>query len=219
MSESADPIRLHEAIDWNAASKRLLDVSLGVMLLILAVPLMLLIAIAIKLDSAGPVFYRQRRVGRGGELFDIWKFRSMHEGSDDRNHRDAAAAWFAGVAAPAGYKSHDDPRVTRIGRMLRRTSLDELPQLFNVIRGDMSLVGPRPAIPYELAYYLPPYFERQRVKPGVTGLWQVSGRDKLAAPQMMALDARYVREQSLPLDLKILVLTVPALLGRASKGV
>jgi lipopolysaccharide/colanic/teichoic acid biosynthesis glycosyltransferase len=219
MSDAAEPIRLPEVASWNATTKRLLDIVIGLALLILLSAVMLLTAIAIRLDSPGPVFYRQRRVGRGGELFDMWKFRSMHAGSDDRNHREAAAAWFSGVAAPAGYKSGYDPRVTRMGRTLRRTSLDELPQLFNVIRGDMSLVGPRPAIPYELAYYVPTYFERQKVKPGISGLWQISGRDKLAAPQMMALDLRYVREQSLLLDLKILVLTVPALLGHASKGV
>ena len=108
--------------------------------------------------------------------------------------------------------------MTRVGRFLRRTSLDELPQLFNVLRGDMSLVGPRPAIAYELEHYLPWYFERQMVKPGMTGLWQVSGRTELSAGEMMALDVRYVREAGLGLDLKILALTVPALLGLSSAG-
>jgi lipopolysaccharide/colanic/teichoic acid biosynthesis glycosyltransferase len=107
-------------------------------------------------------------------------------------------------------------RITRVGRFLRRTSLDEIPQLFNVLTGDMSLVGPRPAIAYELTHYQPWYFERQRVKPGMTGLWQVSGRDTVSAQDMMALDVRYVREHTLWLDFRILFLTVPALLGRYS---
>jgi len=112
-----------------------------------------------------------------------------------------------------GYKSLVDGRVTRVGRLLRRTSLDELPQLLNVMRGEMSLVGPRPAIPYELALYLPWYFERQRVPPGMAGLWQVGRRDLLSADEMMKLDVRYVRECSLLLDLKILMLTAPTLLA------
>jgi lipopolysaccharide/colanic/teichoic acid biosynthesis glycosyltransferase len=144
----------------------------------------------------------------------MWKFRSMHHNSDDQRHRAAASAWFAAQPSGGGYKTLDDPRITRAGRFLRRTSLDELPQLFNVLSGEMSLVGPRPGIAYEVDHYLPSYFERQRVKPGMTGLWQVSGRDTVSAKEMMTLDVRYVRERTLWLDFRILILTLPALLGR-----
>src|ERR671935_653441 len=186
----SEPISLPRPRWLHAAMKRLIDLVVGLALLTFLAPLILLIVAAIRLDSPGPALYRQRRIGKNGVLFEMWKFRSMHSDSDDRNHREAAAAWFAGDAAPGGYKAKRDPRVTRVGRLLRRTSLDELPQVFNVVRGEMSLVGPRPAIPYELAYYQTAYFERQAVKPGMTGLWQISGRDRLAAPQMMALDLR-----------------------------
>jgi lipopolysaccharide/colanic/teichoic acid biosynthesis glycosyltransferase len=199
--------------------KRLVDLAGAGIALLLLSPLMLAIALAIRLDSAGPALFFQDRVGQDGRVFRMWKFRSMYLGSVDQPHRSAAAAWFAAKPRPDGYKLRDDARVTRVGRWLRRTSLDELPQLFNVLRGDMSLVGPRPAIPYELTYYEPAYFARQLVKPGMTGLWQVLGRDQLPASEMMSLDARYVREQSLGLDLRILALTLPALLGRPPKKI
>src|SRR5438445_1496378 len=128
------------------------------------------------------------------------------------------AGWFRGDDRVRGYNSIPNPRVTRMGRLLRRTSLDELPQLFNVLRGEMSLVGPRPAIGYELAHYAPWYFERLRVLPGITGLWQVSGRDRLTASEMMALDVRYVRQRSLWLDMKILAKTGPAVMADWLEG-
>jgi len=131
----------------------------------------------------------------------------MYQGSDDGTHRDAADAWFAARAHGDRYKTLDDRRITPNGRFLRRTNLDELPQLFNVVRGEMSLVGPRPGVPYELQHYLPGYFDRQRVKPGITGLWQISDRERLSAPEMMVLDLQYVREASPWLDLKILART------------
>jgi len=198
--------------------KRPLDVILGVIALILLLPLMALLAILIRWDSAGPAFYRQERIGQDGTPFRIWKFRSMYLSSDDRNHREAAAVWFSGRDLPGRYKSERDPRITRMGWILRRTTLDELPQLFNVLKGEMSLVGPRPAIPYEVAFYQAWYFERQQVQPGMTGLWQVSGRDYLSAPEMMALDVKYVRECSPWLDLKILALTPVALAAHFLKG-
>lgn len=198
--------------------KRPLDVAVGAAACLVALPLMAVIAVMIRLDSPGPIFFRQERVGRDGGHFRMWKFRSMYTNSEDISHRAAAAAWFAARPAADGYKSRSDPRVTRIGRFIRRTSLDELPQLLNVLAGHMSLVGPRPAIPYELQHYLPAYFERQRVKPGMTGLWQVSGRDAVSAQDMMALDVRYVREMSLRLDVEIILRTVPALAGRRQRG-
>jgi len=198
------------------AWKRSLDLLIATAATIGLSPLIAVVALMVRIDSRGPVFFRQERLGRDGRPFRMWKFRSMYHNSDDGRHRDAASAWFAAQPAGNGYKSLADPRITRVGRFLRRTSLDEIPQLFNVLTGDMSLVGPRPAIAYELTHYQPWYFERQRVKPGMTGLWQVSGRDTVSAQDMMALDVRYVREHTLWLDFRILFLTVPALLGHYS---
>ncbi len=194
--------------------KRSLDLVAGTVATIALLPLIVSLAAIVRLDSPGPVFFRQERLGLDGIPFRMWKFRSMYHDSDDGRHRAAASAWFAAQPTAGGYKTLADPRITRAGRFLRRTSLDELPQLFNVVRGEMSLVGPRPGIAYELGHYLPWYFERQRVKPGMTGLWQVSGRDRVSAHQMMTLDVRYVRERTLWLDFKILLMTVPALMGR-----
>lgn len=193
---------------------RPLDLVAGTAVTLVFLPLIALLALVVRLDSGGPVFFRQERLGRHGRPFHMWKFRSMYHKSDDGRHRADASAWFAAQPNGRAYKTLDDPRITRAGRFLRRTSLDELPQLFNVVRGEMSLVGPRPGIAYELEHYLPWYFERQRVKPGMTGLWQVSGRDRVSAKEMMTLDVRYVRERTFWLDLQILLLTIPALLGR-----
>jgi len=193
--------------------KRPLDVALSFLLLVLASPALALVAVLVRLDSRGPVLFRQQRAGRNGVPFTMYKFRSMVHGSADDRHRQAAAAWFAGAPSETGgYKSRSDPRITRVGRMLRTLSIDELPQLFNVLKGDMSLVGPRPGLAYEREQYQDWYFEREAVRPGMTGLWQVSGRANLAAAEMMALDVEYVRTCSLWLDVKILVRTVPALL-------
>jgi lipopolysaccharide/colanic/teichoic acid biosynthesis glycosyltransferase len=194
-----------------------MDVTVGGVLLVALSPVMGAIALLIVLESGGPVMFRQERIGRHGRPFRMWKFRSMYRGSDDREHRAAAEAWFTGSPAPNGYKAWKDGRVTRMGRIIRRASLDELPQLVNVVRGEMSLVGPRPAIPYELSHYEASYFERQAVRPGMTGLWQVRGRDRLPAPEMMALDRRYVRECSPALDFKILALTIPAIIGHGAR--
>ena len=192
--------------------KRPFDLVIGGILLVVLSPLMVCLALLVRVGSQGPALFRQDRIGRHGKHFQMWKFRSMHVNSDPAPHHQLAAAWFAADDSARGYKSQRDPRVTRVGRFLRRTSLDELPQLINVLRGDMSLVGPRPAIPYELAYYAPAYFERQKLPPGITGLWQVHRRDRLSAAEMMSLDLKYVRDCSLWLDIRILALTVPALL-------
>ncbi len=193
---------------------RPLDLVAGTAVTLLFLPLIAFLALVVRLDSSGPVFFRQERVGRDGRPFLMWKFRSMYHRSDDQRHRADSSAWFAAQPNGGAYKSLSDPRITRAGRFLRRTSLDEIPQLFNVLRGEMSLVGPRPGIAYELEHYQPWYFERQCVKPGMTGLWQVSGRDRVSAKEMMTLDVRYVRERTFRLDLQILLLTAPALLGR-----
>jgi lipopolysaccharide/colanic/teichoic acid biosynthesis glycosyltransferase len=195
-------------------SERAFDLAVGIALTIALLPLIGLVALLVKLDSPGPVFFRQERVGRDGRPFLMWKFRSMYRNSDDQRHRAESSAWFAAQSNGGPYKTLSDPRITRVGRFLRRTSLDEVPQLFNVIRGEMSLVGPRPGIAYELENYQSWHFERQRVKPGMTGMWQVSGRETVSAQDMMALDVRYVHERSLRLDVQILALTLPAVFGR-----
>jgi lipopolysaccharide/colanic/teichoic acid biosynthesis glycosyltransferase len=199
---------------------RTLDILLSVVVLMLLSPVMLVVAAAIALDSPGPVLFRQRRLGRGLEPFTVHKFRTMKNGVGHDVHREFVLGLIAGEQpqqlddAPRLFKLSADPRVTRVGHILRRSSLDELPQLWDVLRGDMSLVGPRPPIPYEVEHYPQHWFARFMVKPGVTGLWQVSGRSELALEEMIKLDIDYVRRRSLLLNLWILVRTVPAVLSR-----
>jgi lipopolysaccharide/colanic/teichoic acid biosynthesis glycosyltransferase len=195
---------------------RALDLVATLVLLLLLLPLLLLIALAIKLDSPGPVLFRQQRVGRGRRQFLVAKFRTMRHGADHDVHRDYMLALIeSGTPAP---KLAGDARVTRVGNFLRRTSLDELPQLWNVLRGDMSLVGPRPPIPYEVERYPVHWFERFLVKPGVTGLWQVSGRSEVSLEEMIALDVDYVRRRSVLLNAWILLRTVPAVITMRGAG-
>jgi len=213
---------------WELGLKRAVDLVGAAALTMLAAPLMLAIAIAIKLDSAGSVFFRQERIGTGGHRFRVFKFRTMVDGACDDKHRDLVKRMMSGdeestAAEGAGgarvYKLMRDDRVTRIGRLLRRSSLDELPQLFNVLLGQMSLVGPRPPLIYEFEAYAFWQFDRLRVRPGITGLWQVSGRNLLTYRQMCELDITYVQHWSLWLDLKILLRTIPVVLfnsGRAA---
>ncbi len=189
---------------WQRVVKRILDVVVAAALLVLAAPLMLLIALAIKLDSPGPVIFRQRRVGKDGRLFTFYKFRGMVADAEARLHE---VAHLNEVDGPI-FKSRRDPRVTRVGRVLRRTSLDELPQLWNVLRGDMSLVGPRPPLPTEVAQYEPWQRDRLLAPGGITGLWQVSGRNLLGFEDMVRLDLEYITRWSLWLDLVILARTV-----------
>jgi exopolysaccharide biosynthesis polyprenyl glycosylphosphotransferase len=189
---------------WQRVAKRALDITVAAALLVLAAPLMLLIALAIKLDSPGPVIFRQRRVGKDGRLFTFYKFRGMVADAEARLHE---VAHLNEVNGPI-FKSRRDPRVTRVGRVLRRTSLDELPQLWNVLRGDMSLVGPRPPLPTEVAQYEPWQRDRLLAPGGITGLWQVSGRNLLGFEDMVRLDLEYITRWSLWLDLVILARTV-----------
>lgn len=198
-------------------AKRALDVSVAAIGLVVGLPGLVLIALAVR-RTPGPVLFRQTRVGRGGRTFRMLKFRTMHAGTDDRVHRDYVTRLLREESPPAGrvrglYKLEDDRRVTRVGAWLRRTSLDELPQLWNVLRGEMSLVGPRPALPYEVELYEPPHRERLTVRPGITGLWQVSGRSQLSMRQALDLDVEYVRRRGLGLDLWILARTVPVVLS------
>jgi exopolysaccharide biosynthesis polyprenyl glycosylphosphotransferase len=196
--------------------KRSSDLLITLLALIVLAPLWLLIALLIKLDSRGPIFYKQERVGMDGRVFLFYKFRSMRPGSDDARHREFQEKYIKGEpdsnlgdAARPAYKLRADERVTRIGKVLRKTSLDELPQLFNVLRGDMSVVGPRPPIPYEVESYELWHRKRLDMKPGITGLWQVSGRNRLTFDEMVRMDLYYIENWSLLLDVKIILQTLP----------
>jgi lipopolysaccharide/colanic/teichoic acid biosynthesis glycosyltransferase len=211
--------RRHGRLEVHA--KRILDVVGAATLLALLAPALATLACAIKLSSRGPIIYKQARLGRHGRPFVFYKFRSMRADNDDRIHREYVASLIAGKhaevnqgdAAKPQYKLKRDPRVTPIGRLIRKTSLDELPQLYNVLKGDMSLVGPRPPIPYEVERYQAWHLRRiLEIQPGITGLWQVEGRNRVAFDDMVRLDMRYAREWSLALDLKLLVRTVGAVL-------
>ncbi len=197
-------------------SKRMLDLMLAASALVVFAPLMLVVGILVRLTSPGPVLYRQTRVGQGEQPFIMFKFRTMHVDSDDRAHREFNVLELSGNAnvgtSDGVFKLEHDPRVTWIGRFLRRFSIDELPQLFNIIRGEMSMVGPRPSLPWEVELYTLEQRRRHDCLPGITGLWQVSGRNRLSMPEMLALDLVYVERRSLLLDLWILLRTPRAVL-------
>jgi len=202
------------------ALRRGFDVVFALALILLFSPVLIAVTIAVRLDSRGPAFFRQRRVGYREKEFTLFKFRSMRVDADPRGHREYVTALINGAEAnPDGgrenlYKLAVDNRITPVGRWIRRWSLDELPQLFNVLRGDMTLVGPRPAIPYEVAEYPSWYRERFSVKPGLTGYWQVSGRNERTYEEMVRLDIEYAERQSLGLDLLILLKTPWVVLSR-----
>lgn len=194
--------------------KRAFDIVGSSTLLLLLSPLLLLIALAVKVTSKGPILFRQRRVGQYGQEFDFLKFRSMFVNNDDTVHREYVQKFIAGNNSIGNgkdkrvFKLTRDPRITSVGRILRRTSLDELPQLFNVLKGQMSLVGPRPPLPYEVARYQS--WHRRRIleaPPGITGLWQVSGRSRLSFDEMVRLDLQYIDRASFAFDLQILLRT------------
>jgi lipopolysaccharide/colanic/teichoic acid biosynthesis glycosyltransferase len=197
-----------------AASKRALDLVVALMLLIAFLPVFAVIGLAIVRESGFPILYRAERVGRFGRPFTMAKFRSMQTGCDQTPHMALVRSLMQGASSCDVYKVADDRRITRVGAFLRRTSLDELPQLWNVLRGEMSLVGPRPDVPYSLAGYDDAMHRRLVMKPGVTGLWQVSGRSRLSLREMYRLDAAYVAGASLQLDLRILLRTIPVVLSR-----
>lgn len=201
--------------------KRTSDLIISSLVIAVLSPLWLLIALLIKLDSKGPVFYTQERVGMDGRLFLLYKFRTMAANADSELHREYQRAFIAGRAeANLGneqkptYKLLADPRITRVGRFLRKTSIDEVPQLWNVLLGDMSVVGPRPPIPYEVEAYELWHRKRLDMKPGLTGLWQVSGRNRLPFEEMVRLDLFYIENWSLLLDIKIILRTGFVMLGR-----
>lgn len=196
-----------------ARLKRILDVTVAMIAIVLTAPIMLITAILIKLDSPGPVIFKQVRVGKDGEHFYCYKFRSMYIDAEQRLRELQAKNEADGPV----FKIRRDPRVTRVGRVIRKLSIDELPQLFNVLKGEMSLVGPRPALPSEVAKYTYEQIGRLHAIPGITGLQQVSGRSDLDFKRWVELDLQYIAEQSIWKDIEILFRTIPAvLLGRGA---
>jgi lipopolysaccharide/colanic/teichoic acid biosynthesis glycosyltransferase len=203
-------------------AKRVLDVLITLLFLPMLCLVMLIVALFIRLDSEGPVLYRQKRVAQDGVEFDMLKFRSMYVNNDDTIHREAVKRYMNGdrlsdhgEAVSTLYKLVDDPRVTRVGRFIRKLSIDEFPQFINVLRGEMSLVGPRPPLPYEVEAYSSRDSLRLYGKPGITGYWQVYGRSRVAFGEMVEMDINYLQQQSILLDIKLIILTVPvAALGR-----
>jgi lipopolysaccharide/colanic/teichoic acid biosynthesis glycosyltransferase len=217
-------ITLAQEEPWAAqVVRRGLDIAIAGLVLLVAAPVLLAIMLIIKLDSRGPAIFRQRRIGLNELPFTVHKFRTMYAEADATPHREYIAELVNGAAAnqaddgQALFKLAVDDRVTPVGRFLRKTSIDELPQLWNVLRGEMSLVGPRPVVPYELEHYSADQFRRFAVKPGLTGLWQVSGRNETTYTEMVDLDLEYVDRRSLTLDLSILLKTFPVVIER--KGV
>jgi lipopolysaccharide/colanic/teichoic acid biosynthesis glycosyltransferase len=199
-------------------SKRALDLLLASACLILLSPLLVVVAVVVRLTSPGPALFRQTRLGRGQKPFVLYKFRTMYAGSSDDVHRQYVVQLLTLDQPATGgrrglYKLEDDARITKVGRLLRRTSIDELPQLFNVIRGEMSLVGPRPALPWESELIGTAHARRFLVSPGLTGLWQVSGRNSLTMKEGLDLDIEYVDRRSFTLDISILARTVPVVLS------
>jgi lipopolysaccharide/colanic/teichoic acid biosynthesis glycosyltransferase len=201
----------HESATATAFACRALDLVIAIPLLVLVAPVFALIALAIRLDSPGPVFFRQRRYGLGLTEFTMNKFRTMHTGTSADRHREFVLGLIRD-GRPAGdgtlYKLETDDRITRVGHVLRRLSLDEMPQLWNVVVGDMSLVGPRPSLKYEVECYPPEWCERFSVKPGITGLWQVNGRSLVGLDRMVELDLEYAQNRSFWLNLRIVAKTL-----------
>ena len=203
-------------------AKRTADIMLSLALIIIVAPLLLFLCLLVRSTSAGPALFRQERLGRDKQPFTLLKLRTMYTGNDDRIHRDYVTRLLsADQAVPVGnsglFKLDADPRKTPLGKWLRRTSLDELPQLFNVLHGEMSLVGPRPVLHWEAQMFDEVYQPRFTVKPGITGLWQVNGRSRLSMRKALEFDVEYVVRRSFTLDLTILLRTVPALFGGGAR--
>ena len=189
--------------------KRLIDIVCSFLGVLVLSPLFIIIAIIIKMTSKGPVFFSQKRVGKNGKEFDMYKFRSMVVNAEELKEKLAAKNEMSGPM----FKMKDDPRVTKVGKFIRKTSIDELPQLWNVLKGDMSLVGPRPSLPKEVAQFEDWMYKRLEVKPGLTCYWQVSGRNNIDFEDWMKLDIKYVDERSTWIDIKLIFKTVGVLFG------
>lgn len=214
-----EKLQLDEKIDFEVVtkdegiiykfSKRLLDLICSLLGIIVLSPVLLIVAILIKLESKGPIVFSQKRVGLNGNEFKMYKFRSMAENAEELKEKLTKQNEMSGPM----FKMKDDPRVTKVGRFIRKTSIDELPQLINVLKGDMSLVGPRPSLPKEVAKFEPWMLDRLMVKPGLTCYWQVSGRNNIDFEDWMKLDLQYVEDRSFLLDLKLIFKTFFVLFG------
>ena len=202
-SESSVKFSLYEVV------KRLIDIVCSFVGILVLSPLFIIIAIIVKFTSKGPIFFSQKRVGRNGKEFDMYKFRSMVVNAEELKEKLAAQNEMSGPM----FKMKDDPRVTKVGKFIRKTSIDELPQLWNILKGDMSLVGPRPSLPKEVAQFEDWMYKRLEVKPGLTCYWQVSGRNNIDFEDWMKLDIRYVEEKNLWIDIKLIFKTVGVLFG------
>jgi len=198
--------------------KRLLDLVLASIGLVLTLPLLGFLALLVKLESKGPAMYAAERVGEAGQHFACHKLRTMRTDMDDSIHRDYLRYLIANSGDVVAERIRDDPRITRVGRWLRKSSLDELPQLWNVLRGEMSMVGPRPPLPYEVECYQPWQMGRLAVRPGLTGYWQVLGRGQVTFDDMCRMDLSYIEKRSLSLDLWILLKTPLAVVSRRGAG-
>lgn len=222
MSTSTPTLLTREQIELKIEymrAKRILDICFTLLILPFLCVITVVVAILIRLDSQGPIFFRQRRIGLDGKEFFMLKFRTMYHLADDKIHRDAIARYMANLpingsqdTANLQYKLTNDPRITRIGRFLRKTSIDELPQFFNVLRNEMSLVGPRPPVPYEVERYSARDMLRLSGKPGLTGPWQVYGRGRVPFAEMVEMDITYLKQQSLREDIKLMLLTLPVMI-------
>jgi lipopolysaccharide/colanic/teichoic acid biosynthesis glycosyltransferase len=207
--EARNALRRTEPRQPGAAAKRLVDVTLAGGALLMLAPLFALVAIALRAESRGPVLFCQTRIGKDGREFTIFKFRSMYIDAEARRAALIARSDREGIC----FKARNDPRITRVGRVLRRYSIDELPQILNVLRGDMAIVGPRPALPQEVAVYPARALGRLAVKPGLTGVWQVSGRAEIGFDRMIDMDLAYARSRSVLLDLVLIALTFRAVIS------
>jgi lipopolysaccharide/colanic/teichoic acid biosynthesis glycosyltransferase len=199
-------------------AKRVLDIAFSLLIFIPLSIVIAVFAILIRIDSKGPIFFRQKRVGKNGVQFDMFKLRSMYVDCDESFHRESIKQYINGAALNNNvnsdniYKLVGDPRITRIGRFIRKFSIDELPQFINVFRGEMTLVGPRPPVPYEVEEYDAHHWIRLSGKPGLTGTWQIYGRSRVPFQEMVEMDIEYLSEQSILRDLKLIALTLPVML-------
>jgi len=219
MSVQSAPIQTISIQPGYERTKRFLDILFTLLILPLLLVVGTIVIVLIRLESKGPILFRQKRVGQNGVEFELLKFRSMHINNDDAVHREAIKHYMNGEILNGNgnipYKMGEDPRVTRVGKFIRKTSLDELPQFWNVLQGHMSLVGPRPPVPYEVELYTQHDLLRLSGKPGLTGPWQVYGRSKVSFQEMIDMDIAYLQRQSFWEDIKLIALTVPVmLLGR-----